>query len=212
MCLAIFAGLNINAQIMTEQEKLAYSVGIVVGSSLKQDGLGDLDVKTMAEGLEAALKGGEAKLSREEATQIFGAHMEEINKARVMNLKQEGEDFLAENAKKDGVTTTASGLQYEVLTSGNGKSPSATDQVVAHYHGMLINGKVFDSSVERGQPITLPVNGVIQGWQEALQLMKEGDKWRLYIPYDLAYGPQGAGNDIPPFAALIFDVELIQVK
>jgi FKBP-type peptidyl-prolyl cis-trans isomerase FklB len=126
--------------------------------------------------------------------------------------KEEGEKFLADNKVKQGVTTTASGLQYRVLKLGNGKTPTATSKVTVHYTGKLINGKVFDSSVQRGQPTTFGVSQVIPGWTEALQLMREGDKWLLYIPYNLAYGAGGAGGDIPPFATLIFEVELITVK
>jgi FKBP-type peptidyl-prolyl cis-trans isomerase FklB len=128
------------------------------------------------------------------------------------SARKGGEEFLAENAKKEGVKTTASGLQYKVNNSGSGKSPALTSEVTVHYTGKLIDGTVFDSSVERGEPATFPVNGVIAGWTEALQLMKEGDKWTLYIPFQLAYGERGAGGQIPPFAALIFDVELIKVN
>jgi FKBP-type peptidyl-prolyl cis-trans isomerase FklB len=128
------------------------------------------------------------------------------------NNKAEGEAFLAENAQKPGVTTLPSGLQYEVLTEGSGKKPTLRSSVTTHYHGTLPNGKVFDSSYQRGQPTTFPVNGVIAGWTEALQLMPEGSKWRLYIPSDLAYGKRGAGRDIGPDSALVFDVELLKVN
>ena len=127
-------------------------------------------------------------------------------------MKAEGEAYLAENAKKEGVKVTASGLQYKVLTEGTGKSPKATDKVVCHYEGMLIDGTMFDSSVQRGEPATFGLNQVIAGWTEGLQLMKEGGKTRFFIPYNLGYGAQGAGGSIPPYAALIFDVELIEVK
>ena len=127
-------------------------------------------------------------------------------------LKAEGEAYLAENAKKDGVITTASGLQYTVIKEGTGKSPKATDTVVCHYEGFLTNGTVFDSSIQRGEPASFPLNGVISGWTEGLQLMKEGGKTRFFIPYNLAYGEAGAAGAIPPYAALIFDVELIEVK
>ena len=123
-----------------------------------------------------------------------------------------GQDFLAENKKKDGVKTTKSGLQYKVVKSGEGKTPKASDKVVAHYEGRLISGKVFDSSIKRGSPATFPVNGVIKGWQEALQLMKEGDKWQVFIPSELAYGEKGVGRNIGPNEALIFDIELIKVN
>lgn len=129
----------------------------------------------------------------------------------VMQTKEEGEKYLAENSKKDGVVALASGLQYQVLKEGTGKKPKATDKVKCHYEGFLIDGTVFDSSVQRGEPAVFPLNGVIAGWTEGVQLMAEGAKYRFYIPYDLAYGPQGAGAQIPPYAALIFDVELIEV-
>jgi len=125
---------------------------------------------------------------------------------------EEGRKFLAENGKKPGVITTASGLQYEVLTAGTGETPKLTDKVTTHYKGTLINGKQFDSSYDRGEPATFPVSGVIKGWTEALQLMKVGDKWKLYIPYDLAYGERGAGRDIPPYSTLIFEIELLKVN
>ena len=127
-------------------------------------------------------------------------------------MKKNGEDYLAENAKKDGVITLPSGLQYQVLKEGNGRKPKATDTVKCHYEGMLVDGTMFDSSIQRGEPAEFPLNGVIAGWTEGLQLMQEGAKYRFFIPYTLGYGERGAGQSIPPFAALIFDVELIEVK
>ena len=145
------------------------------------------------------------------AMQAFENSMREKEAARGNEAKAAGEKFLAENGKKKGVTTTASGLQYEILKAGDGPKPQATDRVNVHYHGTLLNGKVFDSSVERGQPITFGVQEVIKGWTEALQLMPVGSKWRIFIPSNLAYGEQGAGGDIGPNEALIFDVELLGI-
>ncbi len=127
-------------------------------------------------------------------------------------MKKEGQEFLAENGERDGVISLESGLQYEVINEGTGATPALTDKVRTHYHGTLIDGTVFDSSVERGEPISFPVNGVIAGWTEALQLMKVGSKWRLFVPFDLAYGERGAGQDIGPFATLIFEVELLEIE
>ncbi len=143
---------------------------------------------------------------------IVQAYMQQAMEKKNEKLKAEGKAFLDENKKKEGIQTTASGLQYKVLTQGKGKQPTATSNVTVHYTGKLIDGTVFDSSVERNEPATFAVNQVIPGWTEALQLMREGDKWMLYIPYDLAYGERGAGGQIPPFAPLIFEVELIKVN
>ena len=158
------------------------------------------------------LKVNELAISEEEANVILQEYFQNLaNKALEAN-SEAGKAFLAENAKREEVTTTASGLQYEVLLEGEGDSPKATDEVTVHYHGTLIDGSVFDSSVERGQPATFPVNGVIPGWIEALQLMKPGAKYKLFIPSDLAYGERGAGQMIGPNSTLIFEVELISIK
>ena len=164
------------------------------------------------------LEGRELKISHREAQQIvqqyFAQQEEKLNKERAekgKTAREEGEKYLSENAKKEGVVTLKSGLQYQVLREGNGKKPQATDQVKCHYEGFLIDGTVFDSSVQRGEPAVFGLQQVIAGWTEGLQLMKEGGKTRFFIPYLLGYGPSGAGNSIPPYAALIFDVELIKV-
>ncbi|MFT5054990.1 MAG: FKBP-type peptidyl-prolyl cis-trans isomerase FklB, partial [Oceanospirillaceae bacterium] len=143
--------------------------------------------------------------------QVLGKAFQAVQESMKAEAGVEGEAFLAENAKKDGITVLESGLQYRVITEGSGAKPAATDQVTTHYHGMLINGKVFDSSMDRGEPATFPVNGVITGWVEALQLMPVGSKWELFIPYNLAYGERGAGADIKPYSTLIFEVELIAI-
>lgn len=194
----------------SEKNKFSYAVAMSVAGNLFQQGIKEIDAKSFAEGVEDALSGG-LKLSPEEANQVIQHFLQEAQKNQFAATIEAGKKFLTENSKKTGVTTLASGLQYEILTSGKGKSPKATDTVTTHYHGTLLDGTVFDSSVERGQPASFGVSQVIKGWTEALQLMKEGDKWRLFIPYDLAYGERGAGGAIQPYTTLIFDVELIAV-
>ena len=205
-------------KIMTELEKLSYALGLSMGNNFKSSGIEELNIKEFAEGVEAVFAGSQPKMSYDEAKEVIrdffmaleakqneaAAKMGEVNKAA-------GEAFLAENAKRPEVKTTESGLQYEVIAEGNGDKPAASDTVVVHYTGTLIDGTVFDSSVERGTPATFGVTQVIPGWVEALQLMQVGAKWRLYIPSDLAYGPRGAGGAIGPNATLIFDVELLQI-
>ncbi|GAA3961407.1 FKBP-type peptidyl-prolyl cis-trans isomerase [Hymenobacter antarcticus] len=205
----------------SHQAQVSYIIGRDLARNFAQQGL-ELDVDTLAGALKEGLQGLPSRLTQEEmqaAMQQLQEQMggtendqQEPDSDSMNNNKAEGEAFLAENAKKSGVTTLPSGLQYEVLTEGAGKKPGLGSSVTTHYHGTLINGTVFDSSYQRGQPATFPVNGVIAGWTEALQLMGEGAKYRLYIPSDLAYGKRGAGRDIPGDTALIFDVELIKVN
>jgi FKBP-type peptidyl-prolyl cis-trans isomerase FklB len=182
-------------------------------------GAENLNIDDFAQAIKDVLNDSELKISMADSQQIvqkFFQEQEAKQRAAMAEngkkLKAEGEAYLAENAKKDGVITTASGLQYTVIKEGAGKSPKATDTVVCHYEGFLTNGTVFDSSIQRGEPASFPLNGVIAGWTEGLQLMKEGGKNRFFIPYNLAYGEAGAAGAIPPYAALIFDVELIEVK
>ena len=205
----------------SHQAQVSYIIGRDLARNFAQQGL-ELDIDTLAGALKEGLQGLPSRLTQEEMQAAMQQLQEQTGGAdndqqdqdseTMNNNKAEGEAFLAENAKKSGVTTLASGLQYEVLTEGAGKKPSLGSSVTTHYHGTLINGTVFDSSYQRGQPATFPVNGVIAGWTEALQLMGEGSKYRLYIPSDLAYGKRGAGRDIPGDTALIFDVELIKVN
>ena len=209
----------------SHQAQVSYIIGRDLARNFAQQGL-ELDVDTLAEALKEGLQGLPSRLTQEEmqtAMQQMQAQMgddevEDDNDdntqepSTMSNNKTEGEAFLTENGKKAGITTLPSGLQYEVLTEGTGKKPGLNSSVTTHYHGTLINGTVFDSSYQRGQPATFPVNGVIAGWTEALQLMGEGSKYRLYIPADLAYGKRGAGRDIPGDTALIFDVELLKVN
>ena len=205
----------------SHQAQVSYIIGRDLARNFAQQGL-ELDIDTLAGALKEGLQGLPSRLTQEEMQAAMQQLQEQTGGADndqqdqdsdpMNNNKAEGEAFLAENAKKSGVTTLASGLQYEVLTEGAGNKPSLGSSVTTHYHGTLINGTVFDSSYQRGQPATFPVNGVIAGWTEALQLMGEGSKYRLYIPADLAYGKRGAGRDIPGDTALIFDVELIKVN
>jgi len=208
----------------TNQQQVSYIIGRDLARNFAQQGL-ELDIDTLAAALKEGLAGEPSRLTQEQMQTAMQQLQEQLGggmdddddddntqNPNAMNNKAEGEAFLAENAKKPGVTTLPSGLQYEVLTEGSGKKPTLRSSVTTHYHGTLINGNVFDSSYQRGQPATFPVNGVIAGWTEALQLMPEGSKYRLYIPSDLAYGKRGAGRDIGPDSALIFDVELLKVN
>ncbi len=194
-------------------DKVSYFIGTNMGGQLKGQGI-DVDIQALTEGIADAIAGKPSKYSQEEisaAMQAFEGKMQADAEKKAEESKEAGEKFLADNGKRDGVVTTASGLQYEVLKAGEGAKPQATDQVKVHYHGTLVDGKVFDSSVERGEPVTFPVQGVIKGWVEALQLMPVGSKWKLFIPSDLAYGKQGAGADIGPDSALVFEVELLEI-
>ena len=200
-------------------DKLSYALGLGIGRQLSQMGANDLNASDFAQAVKDMIDGKEPQVPAAEAQQIvedFFQKQEEKQRAeaaeKYKGAKSEGEKYLSENAKKEGVTTLPSGLQYQVLKEGNGKSPKATDKVVCHYEGMLIDGTMFDSSIQRGEPATFPLNGVIAGWTEGLQLMKEGAKYRFFIPYQLGYGERGAGASIPPVATLVFDVELIEVK
>lgn len=192
-------------------DKLSYSFGILIGQNLREQGLTELDAHDFAHGVEDYLSGRKPRLDIAEVNAILQQFMQSQESSEGEENSAEGEAFLAENATREGVITLASGLQYEIITQGTGRKPSAHDRVTTHYHGTLIDGTVFDSSVQRGQPATFPVNGVIQGWVEALQLMPEGSKWRLFVPSELAYGERGAGGAIGPFATLIFEVELLKI-
>ena len=205
-------GIMVAQQNQMKMDSLSYSIGVLFGNSLKQQGLNKLNSKDLSEALDAVMNNQMTKISKEDATQIYSKAMGELTAKQSAGLKEEGEKFLAENKNRNGVVTTSTGLQYEVMKMGDGAKPGLTSKVKTHYHGTLINGKVFDSSVDRGEPISFPVNGVIAGWTEALQLMPVGSKWKLYIPYNLAYGERGAGADIKPYSALIFEVELLGIE
>ena len=192
-------------------DKFSYGLGMGIGQNLLSMGVKGMSVEDFVKGLIDVLEGNETELTHSEAQKVVNEHFQKLAEEAYAVNKQAGEKFLAENAKKEGVVVLPSGLQYEVLAEGNGKKPSATDRVQCHYEGTLIDGTIFDSSIKRGEPAVFGVNQVIRGWVEALQLMQEGAKWRLYIPYDMAYGEHGAGEMIPPYSALVFDVELIKV-
>ncbi|MDG6778119.1 FKBP-type peptidyl-prolyl cis-trans isomerase [Thiomicrorhabdus sp. zzn3] len=198
----------------TSAEIVSYSLGRQMGDQFAADPFDGIDAKAIAAGVIDSLSGTPSPISQDDFQKAF-QEINEIMQAKEAEKAQkaaaEGEAFLAENAKKDGVMVTDSGLQYEILEAGTGEKPTAESVVSTHYHGTLIDGTVFDSSVERGQPAQFPVNRVIAGWTEALQMMPTGSKWRLYIPHNLAYGPQGSGGKIAPYSALIFDVELLDI-
>ncbi len=193
--------------------RVSYSIGLNVGLSLAQKGFSGLKTQAIAEGLADALRGEGFKMEPQEAHELLQSYMGEMEARRFEKNIKEADAFFAENVKNEGVIALPSGLQYQVLAEGNGICPKATDTVTTHYHGTLINGTVFDSSVQRGQPASFPVNGVIKGWVEALQLMPVGSKWRLFVPADLAYGANPhPGGPIEPHMALIFEVELLSIN
>ncbi len=200
-----------NAALKTEIDSVSYSLGVNIGNNLKGQGFGDINLASMMKAMEDVMGDKKLTIGEEEANGIIQNYFASMMEKKAKEGRKAGEAFLAENAKKAGVTTTASGLQYEVLKMGEGPKPVATDKVTVHYHGTLTDGKVFDSSVDRGEPATFPLNGVITGWTEALQLMPVGSKFRIYLPSDLAYGERGAGQLIGPHATLIFEVELLSI-
>lgn len=199
-------------------DKVSYALGLGIGRQLSQMGADNLDIDDFAKAIKDILAGKKPEIDDAEAQTLvkdFFEKQEAKQRAAAAEefkeTKEKGEAYLAENAKKEGVVTLPSGLQYQVIKEGNGRRPKATDKVKCHYEGMLVDGTLFDSSIQRGEPATFPLNGVIKGWTEGLQLMQEGAKYRFFIPYHLGYGENGAGASIPPFAALVFDVELIEV-
>lgn len=219
--IVLLAGrLNAEDQISlkSQREKISYIIGMDIGNNLKKQAI-DVDPDIFLRGLKDALSGVKPLMSEDEVREVTTAFRQEMmskqaeeSKKLAEKNKKEEETFLAENSRKEGIKTLPSGLQYKVITEGTGKSPKESDTVNVNYRGTLIDGTEFDSSYKRGQPATFPVNGVIPGWTEALQLMKEGAKWQLFIPANLAYGEKGAGNIIGPNATLVFEVELISIK
>lgn len=190
----------------------SYSLGVLLGNNLKDQVIIDeLDYSALTKGMVDILQGNDLEISEEQASQQAQLFLQESAAKMAMKAQEMEANFLAENAEREGVISRPSGLQYEILTEGNGPIPKASNKVEAHYEGRLLSGKVFDSSYRRGQPATFPVNGLIRGWQEALQIMPVGSKWRLYIPANLGYGARGAGNDIPGNATLVFDLELLNI-
>ena len=193
-------------------DKLSYALGLSMGQNFLRSGIKEINVADFAKAVGAVYAGEKPEMSYDEAKEVVNRFFTELEEQNRKANSELGKSFLAENAKKDGVIVTASGLQYKVLKEGTGIKPTANDQVTVHYTGRLIDGTVFDSSVERGMPATFGVTQVIPGWVEALQMMREGDEWQLYIPSELAYGPNGAGGAIGPDATLVFDVQLIKVN
>lgn len=198
-------------KITGELEQFSYALGMSVAGNLINSGITTLNPEIFLDALKDTFSGAEPRLTVEEANQVLEQFMTQKNQGEGSENLKKGKQFLAENAKNENVTELPSGLQYTILKEGTGDIPTANDQVKCHYHGTLIDGMVFDSSVQRGQPAVFPVNGVIKGWVEALQLMSTGSKWRLFIPPSLGYGERGAGGAIGPNATLIFDVELLEI-
>ena len=203
---------NKTANLITELDSVSYSLGVNIGENIKTQ-FEDINLDNFEAGIKDVLeKDVEAKISDNQAQAIIQSYFSKKQQKQSESVIEEGINFLRENGKREGVTTLASGLQYEVINDGTGSKPTIEDNVTTHYHGTLIDGTVFDSSVDRGEPASFPVGGVIKGWTEALQLMAVGSKWKLYVPYDLAYGERGAGQQIGPYSTLIFDVELISIN
>ena len=212
----LFAGTAVAADSKptTEKEKFSYTIGFQIGQGFKRDNL-SIDTGSMSQAIDDVMKGKAPQLSPDEMRSAMEGAQKKLaakRKAKGDKAKTAGDKFLAKNGKKDGIITRESGLQYKVISTGKGKQPKATDSITAHYKGTLINGTVFDSSYKRGEPATFNVGQVINGWKEILPLMKEGDKWQVFIPSDLAYGDRGQGGTIGPNEALIFDIELIKVN
>ncbi len=207
-----------NTHLKDEKDKVSYSIGLDIGNTFKKQKM-DINLDTLNAGLKDALSGNKPLLTDEQVKETMTAYAKVMMEKQAASAKEaaakngaEGEKFLAENKSKEGVKTTASGLQYKVMKEGDGPMPKETDTVVTHYRGTLLNGTEFDSSLKRNEPATFPVNRVIKGWTEALQMMKVGSKYQLFIPANLAYGERGAGQDIGPNETLVFDVELLEIK
>lgn len=191
--------------------KISYALGLGIGHQLKSMNIEEFSIDDFTQSIRDVMEGSSTAMSAADAQALLNKYFQEKEKENAQKAISQGKAFLEENGKREGVVTTKSGLQYEVLTEGSGKSPKATDQVRCHYEGKLIDGTVFDSSYKRGEPAVFGLNQVIAGWTEGVQLMKEGGKHRLYIPYLLGYGERGAGSSIPPYSTLVFDIELINV-
>jgi FKBP-type peptidyl-prolyl cis-trans isomerase FklB len=214
----LFLVSQVNAQenlvLKNQKEKTSYIIGMDIGNNLKKQSI-DVDPNILAKGVKDALAGGKPLLTEQEIRETMTAFQKEMmakQEVVAKKNKEQGDAFLAENKKKEGVKTLPSGLQYKVIKAGTGKKPKLSETVIAHYRGTLIDGNEFDSSYKRGQPATFQVSGVIPGWTEALQLMEEGAKWQLFIPSNLAYGERGAGGVIGPNATLVFEIELISIQ
>ena len=193
-------------------KRAGYSMGVLFANNIKTQGADSMDIDALTAGIKDVFGGKTLKIEQQQCMSLVQQYMQHTSEKKNSKGKELGKAFLENNKKNEGVIVTASGLQYKVLTQGSGKMPTPNSSVTVHYTGKLIDGSIFDSSVQRGKPADFGVTQVIRGWTEALQLMKEGDKWILYIPYELAYGERGAGGSIPPYSALIFEVELIKVN
>lgn len=202
-------GKDVN--LSNEVDSVSYSLGLNVAKNVQSQGLEDINIDALIKAFNDVYEGNDPMLNEMEAGQCLQSYFQRAQLAKTSASKEAGEAFLAQNKTKDGVVTTESGLQYEIITEGSGAKPALEDKVTTHYHGTLMDGTVFDSSVDRGEPVSFQVNGVIPGWTEALQLMSVGSKWKLYIPSELAYGERGAGGAIGPNEALIFEVELVSI-
>jgi len=217
LTLLIIANLTINIKMSAQKlnneiDSVSYSLGVNIGENIKTQ-FPDIDLKNFEAAIKDVLDDNKKpSISGADAQKTIQEYFTKQQAKASESVVEEGKKFLAENSKKEKVVTLESGLQYEVIKTGEGAKPTLNDQVTTHYHGTLIDGTVFDSSVERGEPASFPVSGVIKGWTEALQLMNVGSKWRLFVPYDLAYGERGAGPKIGPFTTLIFEVELISIN
>jgi FKBP-type peptidyl-prolyl cis-trans isomerase len=198
--------------LKNEHQRASYGIGVIMATNLKGQGGDSLDIEVLSEAIKDFYQNKTLKMSQQECGPVVQQYMQMAMERKTEGLKQENQIFLDKNKLAEGVKTTSSGLQYKVISSGNGKAPVATDNVTVHYTGKLIDGTEFDSSVRRGQPATFSLNRVIQGWVEALQLMHEGDKWMVYIPYTIGYGERGNGSQIPPYSTLVFELELIKVN
>lgn len=192
-------------------DKISYALGLSIGNNFKASGINKLDIDSFTKAVKDVMDGTKPEMTYDEAKGVLNSFFSKLQEDKLNLNKKAGEEFLAINKEKPGVVTLPSGLQYQILKKGEGPTPKATDQVTCHYHGTLIDGRVFDSSVDRGQPATFGVTQVIPGWVEALQMMPVGSKWRLFIPSNLAYGERGAGESIEPNSALIFDVEILNI-
>ena len=192
-------------------DKISYALGLNMGNSFRSSGIKDLDIQEFAQAIDDVLKGNSLKISYDEAKEVMNDFFSRLQEEKLTINKKAGEEFLKINKERPGIKTTSSGVQYEVIKEGTGKKPKATDTVKVHYEGKLIDGQIFDSSIQRGEPATFGLNQVIPGWTEALQLMPIGSKYRIYLPSELAYGERGAGEMIEPNSTLVFDVELLDI-
>lgn len=203
---------KIKMELKSKNDQIGYSLGVVIGSNLQKQGFDTLNYELLCKGLKDVYEKGTLLISADSANKLLSDYAQTQQRAKTDQNIKEGIKFFEENGKRKGVVSLPSGLQYEVIKAGVGPKPIMTDKISAHYRGTFLDGKVFDSSIDRGQPATFPVNGVIQGWIEALVLMNVGSEWKLFIPYNLAYGEKGAPPNIPPYATLVFEINLLSIE